>query len=204
MNDDELKLNAILLRIFAVLDIVFFILFFTAMLLSHNVTGTSLTDYYIDDLRLYYIFSSIKGGMLGAFLFSLTASVILFLPLGFADFRENTSTMKTMFAIFICIMFIVMFVAIPVNRAIPAIFNKPVIKTVTVINMERHYGGSRNHRHWVYTLYFSNGVTRNVSESKYSAASIGGGFYLVMCGHEPIGVYPTSEYTIPASSTYRE
>ena len=52
MNDNELKLNAVLLKIFVVLDIVFFILFFTAMLLSRDVTGTSLTDYYIDDLRV--------------------------------------------------------------------------------------------------------------------------------------------------------
>ena len=204
MNDNELKLNAVLLKIFVVLDIVFFILFFTAMLLSRDVTGTSLTEYYIDDLRLYYIFSSIKGGMLGAFLFSLTASVILFLPLGFADFRETTSQAKTLFAIFICIVFIVMFVAMPVNRAVPAIFNKPVITTVTVTNMDRHYGGSRRNRHWVYTLYFSNGVHRNVSEAKYGVSSIGCKFYLVMCGHEPIGIYPASEYTIPSSSTYME
>ena len=201
MDNDNLKLSLILFRIFIVADIVLFLLFFTTLLLAHKASGTSLTDYFIEDLRLYYIFSSIRTGSIFSLLFMLTATVIVFLPLGFENFR-STPAYKVFAGVVMSLIIAIASIAAPLGRVVPVIFNRPVIANATVVDKDQHYGGSRHHRHWIYTLYFSNGVQRTVSEPLYNQSPVDCRFYLVMCGSEAIGVYPASEYTIPSTSSY--
>ena len=203
MESDKLNLNVILLRISLIFDVVLFFGAFTGGLLAHEPPGTSLMDYYIEDLRTYFIFDSFKGLCIFALMFMLTATLFAGLPLLVGVYQEGEALTKTRAGFLMALVIALIFLFMGINRAFPAIVHRPVITTVTVTDKDERYGGSRHNRHWIYELYFSNGKKSSVPEPRYSAAQPGDVYYMVMCGSQPIGTYSAAEYTIPSSSSYR-
>ena len=108
------------------------------------------------------------------------AAFVIRISIWAEDERSFSNSMLVCYFIFVAIVFLLIAVKIPTT--LPAITNKPVVESITVVNKNTDYGGGKFSKSQYYTLYFSNGTYRGVSKEKYSNTEIGDPFYIVTCG----------------------
>jgi len=169
-----------------VISLVAFLLF---KALVPTLVGTTLDEQFLSSLRTLHIFSKLSTGFLYMFLFSAGAALAFFI-------RRLLDNAKMVIAGILLLLMALVTSFISFSHAVPAMFNKPVVKTVTVVNKDAEYRGGKVKRTH-YFLYFSNYSDLSVSKDKYDATKIGDEYYLVMCGSNPISSYSSSEYRLP-------
>ncbi len=183
---DRLRENtsSVLFKIVAgvtVLDIILLLIFRNV---SEKPSGTYLTDYYIENLRSYYLFNTISQIL--SFLFiGLFITCVLTALVGSKPF--------TIILIGIDIAILVSFFVI---SAAP-LLAKPHVETSRLVYAE--YQRNRYSMDDSYVLIFENGASKKINSKDYEYGSKGKKYNLVMCGNKCLEAYDAKEYLVPAS-----
>lgn len=145
-----------------------------------DADGVIIDESFINQLRTWYIMGQIRDISLYTCFFWGAAAFVIRISIWAEEERAFSNSMLVCYFIFVAIVFILIAVKIPTT--LPAITNKPVVESVTVVNKDTDYGGGKFSKGLYYTLYFSNGTYRGVSKEKYNNTEIGDPFYVVTCG----------------------
>ena len=186
----ESNTGNVLFRITGISTIVSLICWLIFSFLKPRLSDTKvLSDYFLSTLKLYKICERLSGAFLYLFIFLLGAVIALFL----ADYFELP---KLPAAGVICIILGIVFFIMILSYTLPVIINKPEVQTVTVTDTYAEYRGAK-FKSWHYGVCLSNGTKHVLPYEEYAAAQAGDQYYAVMCGHLNIGIYKTSDYTVP-------
>lgn len=174
--------SSVLFKIVAgvtVLDIVLLLIFRNV---SEKPTGTYLTDYYMENLRSYYLFNTIS-------------QILSFLFIGLFITCVLTALVGSKpFTIILIGIDVAIFVSFFVISAGPYL-NKPHLETSKLVYADYQY--NRYSLDDSYVLIFENGASKKVSERDYEYGSKGKEYNLVMCGNKCVEAYDAKVYLKP-------